>query len=432
MTAAAEIKLFGRTMGQVTFEERSDAAVFEYDPAFVDSGLQPAPLTMPLSRQLFSFAGLNAKTFYNLPGLLADSLPDKYGNAIFDVWLAREGRLPGSFSAIDRLCHLGIRGMGALEYVPATKGLGESTLLEIDKLVRLSSKILSTHSSIVRPFEDGAAEETLPDLLKVGTSAGGARAKAVIAWNPKSNEVRSGQVDAPPGFEQWLIKFDGVTENRDKETVDPCGFSAVEYAYYRMARDAGISISESRLLEAGGLRHFMTRRFDREAGGKKLHMQSLGAIAHFDFNLAGAYSYEQAMQVIQRIGALPEDKEELFRRMVFNIAGRNQDDHVKNIAFLMDRFGRWRLSPAFDVTFSFNPKGAWTAVHQMTLGGKRDGFTFDDFKAFEKTASLKQNATERIIEEVLSVVSRWRDYADEAKVPPLWRDQIWRRLRLRF
>jgi serine/threonine-protein kinase HipA len=267
-------------------------------------------------------------------------------------------------------------------------------------------------------------------MLRIGTSAGGARAKAVIAWNPQTNEVRSGQVKAGEGFEYWLMKFDGVGGNKDKELEDPKGYGAIEYAYSRMAVDAGIAMSPCRLFEEGGRRHFMTRRFDRQDGGGKLHMQSLCGLAHYDFNQAGAFSYEQALQVVRKLGLSMTAVEELFRRMVFNMVGRNQDDHVKNIAFLMDRSGEWSLSPAFDVTYSYQPTGQWTSSHQMTLNGKRDGFVLDDFKACSKAASMKRGRAEAIIGEVREVVGRWRDYADEAGVLPEHRDRIQQTLRL--
>ena len=431
MTTVAEVHLWGRRVGAVAVENVGEVAVFEYDPAFVRSGIEIAPLTMPLSGRVYSFPALRGDSFHGLPGLLADSLPDRFGNALIEAWLVRQGRSVASFNPVERLCYTGRRGMGALEYRPSL-GLGSraSTPLHVDALVRLASEVLAARDGVDTVLGAGEERAAAADLIKVGTSAGGARAKAVIAWNRSTGEVRSGQVDVPNGFEHWLIKFDGVTENRDKELRDPLGFSAVEYAYHRMAVDAGIDMSECRMFEEGGRRHFMTRRFDRTADGKKLHMQSLGAAAHFDFNLAGAYSYEQAMQVLRRINAPPGDVEQLFRRMVFNIVARNQDDHVKNIAFLMDKSGAWHLSPAYDVCFSYNPAGDWTATHQMTLNGKREGFVFDDLKACERIALLKQNTAKRILEEVTSVVARWRAYAEAAQVSPAMREQIQRALRL--
>ncbi len=432
MSTVAEVRLWGRTIGAVALEEGSRVAAFEYDPAFVRSGIEVSPLTMPLSRRVYSFPELGKEAFRGLPGLLADSLPDRFGSALIDAWLATQGRTPESFNAVERLCYVGTRGMGALEYAPAIGPKArKATRVEIARLVELASEVLTRRQALQAAFNDaGGKEKALHEILRVGTSAGGARAKAVIAWNPETNEVRSGQVKTDPGFEHWLIKFDGVAGNRDRELEDPQGYGAIEYAYYRMATDAGITMSECRLLEENGRRHFMTRRFDRPRGGGKLHMQSLGALAHFDYNLAGAYAYEQALQVIRRLGLSKDAVEEMFRRMVFNILARNQDDHVKNIAFLMDKSGNWSLAPAFDMTYSFQPTGKWTSTHQMTLNGKRDGFTLDDFRACAASASMQRGRAESIIEQVRSVVARWADYAEEARVAPEWRERIAGTLRL--
>jgi len=302
--------------------------------------------------------------------------------------------------------------------------------IHVDKLVELASDVLTQRNDLQGSFAGERAEHALTDILRVGTSAGGARAKAVIAWNPATNEVRSGQVAAGEGFEYWLLKFDGVEGNRDKELEDPKGYGVIEYAYYNMARDCGISMSECRLFEEHDRRHFMTRRFDRRANGEKIHMQSLCALAHYDYQLAGAYAYEQALLVMRQLELPMSAIEEQFRRMVFNVVARNQDDHTKNIAFLMDKAGEWSLSPAFDVTYSFNPTGDWTASHQMTVNGKRDDFVIDDFKACAKAAVMKRGRAEEIVGQVLEVVSRWKDYAEAAGVPGEWRNQIQRALRL--
>jgi len=333
MNALAEVRLWGRTIGAVSLEEGNDVAAFEYDPAFAGSGIEISPLCMPLSDRVYSFPELSQQTFYGLPGLLADSLPDKFGHALINAWLAARGRQSGSFNAVERLCYTGERGMGALEFVPAIgPKMRRASEIQIDKLVELASQVLTHRTDLRASFagqaDDKSKEQALTDILRVGTSAGGARAKAVIAWNPSTNEVRSGQVPAGQGFEYWLLKFDGVRGNKDKELEDPQGYGVIEYAYSRMAKDCGISIGECRLFEENGRRHFMTRRFDRLADGRKLHRQ-----------------LELPMSTV----------EEQFRRMVFNIVARNQDDHVKNIAFLMNKSGQWSLSPAFDVTYSFNP-----------------------------------------------------------------------------
>ncbi len=431
MTTLAEVLLWGRTIGAVSLEEAGGVAAFQYAPAFTTSGIEVSPLTMPLGDSVYAFPDLPRHTFHGLPGLLADSLPDKFGNALIDAWLATQGRAPESFNAVERLCYTGARGMGALEFVPSTgPRTRRAEKIEIDALVELASAVLSERRDLQASFEDAGKGAALKDILRVGTSAGGARAKAVIAWNRVTNEVRSGQVVAGDGFDYWLLKFDGVTANRDKELNDPKGYGTIEYAYYLMAQAAGITMSECRLLEEGGRRHFMTRRFDRLPGGGKLHMQSLCALAHFDFNHAGAYAYEQVLLVMQQLHLPMAAVEEQFRRMAFNIIARNQDDHAKNIAFLMDQAGRWSLSPAFDVIYSYNPDGAWTASHQMTLNGKRDDFTMADFRACAQAAAMKRGRAETIVGEVMAAVAKWPDYAAQARVSDPWRDQIQRNLRL--
>ena len=431
MTTVAEVRLWGRTIGAVSLGDGEQFAEFQYEPAFAQSGIEVSPLTMPLATRVYRFPELAPNTFHGLPGMLADSLPDRFGHALVDAWLASQGRTPESFNAVERLCYTGARGMGALEFRPARgPAARRASHVEIDRLVQLASEILTHRDSLDVSFAGDEKKAALTEILRVGTSAGGARAKAVIAWNPETNEVRSGQVAAGHGFQYWVLKFDGVSGNRDKELEDPQGYGVIEYAYACMAKSAGIGMSECRLFEESGRRHFMSRRFDRTDGGDKLHMQSLCGLAHFDYNLAGAYSYEQALLAMRRLGLPMESIEEQFRRMAFNVIARNQDDHVKNIAFLMDKTGRWSLSPAFDVTYSYNPAGQWTAAHQMTINGKNDDFNLADFRACAKTASMKRGRAEAIVEEVRHAVSRWKDFADEAGVDPAQRDKIRAALRL--
>jgi serine/threonine-protein kinase HipA len=422
---AAEVRLWGRVIGAVSLEDDQDYAAFQYDSDFAQSGIEISPLMMPLSNRIYTFPELSRVTFWGLPGLLADSLPDKFGNALIDAWLATQGRTAGDFNAVERLCYTGARGMGALEFAPQ-KGprLRQAKKIKIDALVQLASDVLTQHGQFSANLADAHREEALKDILRVGTSAGGARAKAVIAWNPKTNEIRSGQISAGKEFEYWILKFDGVSGNKDKELEDPKGYGVIEYAYYLMAKECGITMTECRLFEENERRHFMTKRFDRLPNGEKLHMQSLCALAHFDYNAAGAYSYEQALLTIRQLKLPVDAVEEQFRRMVFNIVGRNQDDHVKNIAFLMDKEGHWSLAPAFDMTYSYNPSGAWTATHQMTLNGKRDNFTMSDLRAAAKRANMKRGRAEAIVKEVLSVVKRWPEFAAAAKLSDRLRDNI--------
>lgn len=429
----ARVQLWGRTIGAVSLDEGRDVAAFQYDPDFAGSGIELSPLVMPLSGRVYEFPALPRNTFHGLPGLLADSLPDRFGNALIDAWLATQGRTPGHFNAVERLCYIGARGMGALEFAPAVgPKAGKATMIEVDALVRLAGEVLTHRGDLQGHFHAAGKEAALQDILRVGTSAGGARAKAVIAWNRATNEVRSGQIATDEGFEHWLLKFDGVAGNKDKELEDPKGYGAVEFAYHLMARAAGITMTECRLLEENGRRHFMTRRFDRLPGGGKRHMQSLCAMAHFDFNQAGAYGYEQALLTIRRLELPMSAVEEQFRRMVFNVVARNQDDHVKNISFLMDKLGEWSLAPAFDVTYSYNPSGSWTATHQMTINGKRDGFVRADFEQCAKAAVMKRGRAGAILDEVVAAVQRWPEFAAEAKLSDEWRDRIQKTHRLEF
>lgn len=409
----AEVRLWGRSIGAVSWDEQQELAFFEYTPEFAGSAVQVAPLTMPLGRRIFSFPELDRATFLGLPGLLADSLPDRFGSALVDAWLARQGRQPDDFNPVERLCYVGSRGMGALEFRPSTGPQpAADTELEVRRLVELASQVLTTRRGMEQQLDPGG----LGQILRVGTSAGGARAKAVIGWNPATGEVRSGQMNLPPGFSHWILKFDGVRGNRDKELDDPAGYGVVEYAYHRMAIAAGITMSDCRLLPEGPRRHFMTLRFDRTADGNRLHMQTLGAIAHYDYNRPGAYSYEQAFTVLERLDVSAASREELFRRMVFNVVARNQDDHVKNIAFLMDRAGNWSLAPAYDVMYSYNPAGSFTSRHQMSLNGKRDAFELSDLEAVGRHALLKRGRARAILDEVVASVARWPDVAADAGV----------------
>lgn len=427
----AEVRLWDRTIGAVSLDEGATVAAFQYTPEFAASGIEVSPVIMPLGNRVYTFPALPLGTFHGLPGLLADSLPDKFGNALIDAWLATQGRMPASFNAVERLCYTGARGMGALEFAPAAGPAAKAAQkIDIDALVRLASDVLSRRNDLAGSFADAGRAAALQDILRVGTSAGGARAKAVIAWNRDTNEVRSGQIAAGDGFDYWLLKFDGVSGNKDKELEDPKGYGAIEYAYYLMAQAAGVTMSECRLLEENGRRHFMKRRFDRLPGGGKLHAQSLCALAHFDFNNPGAYAYEQALLVMRQLNLPMAAVEQQFRRMAFNVIGRNQDDHVKNIAFLMDRQGKWSLSPAFDMTYSYNPSGDWTAQHQMSINGKRDGFSVEDFRACAKSALMKRGRAETIVDEVRAAVARWPEYAGKARVTDDWREQIQRNLRL--
>jgi serine/threonine-protein kinase HipA len=405
--SAARVILWGKEIGAVAWDADRAIANFEYTSSFLKDGFDVSPIAMPRRIGIFSFPTLGKETFHGLPGLLADSIPDKFGNALIDAWLARQGRANNAFSPVERLCYIGSRGMGALEFQPALRTTDKKAVpIEIAELVRLAQHVLDKRIDLIVNLKNN--EDALDTILRVGTSAGGARAKALISWNRKTNEIRSGQVPPPKGFESWILKFDGVN---DKALGLSQGYGRIEYAYHKMARDAGITMSECHLFEEHTRAHFMTRRFDRKPNGDKIHVQSLCGIAHYDFNMAGAYAYEQAFAVIQKLNLGYDTLEEMYRRMVFNIVARNQDDHTKNIDFLMDNDGTWRLSPAFDVIWAYSASGPWTHQHQMTVNGKRDNFTRADLLDPARQFGIKN--AKAVIEQVCDAVSKWPMVAKE-------------------
>jgi serine/threonine-protein kinase HipA len=413
----AEVTLWGTRIAAVSIEQGERYATFQYDPAFVRSGMEIAPTRMPLREQPYRFPGLPQDAFGGLPGLLADSLPDRWGTALVNAWLASQGREESSFDVVERLCYVGTRGAGALEIQPAHEPASAwHAELQVQALVRLAGEVLADRAEFVTELRENPDEEAMKAILAVGSSAGGARPKAFIAYNEVSAQVRSGQVDAGEGFRQWVLKFDGVRQAGDHGLRDPEGWGAVEYAYSKLARAAGIEMTDCRLLEEHGRRHFMTRRFDRPDGGGKLHMQTVGALQHVSYNEPGSYSYEQLMLLIRRLGLSTPVVQQQFRRMVFNVVARNQDDHVKNVAFLMDRDGGWRLAPAYDVTWAWSPGNRWLDTHQMSINGKRDGFTVADLRAVAELAGLPRGRAQSILAEITDVVAGWPSVAQKVGV----------------
>ena len=412
----ANVNLWGRRIGAVSWDSARGIGVFQYDPAFHSAGIEVAPLVMPVREAPYTYPALGRETFKGLPGLLADALPDRFGNSLIDAWLAETGRRREDFSPVDRLCYIGKRAVGALEFEPALRRHDRRSEIDFAELVDLANRILDERSQLAGLPGEGNENSALEKILSVGTSAGGARAKAVLAWNPETGEFRSGQVDTKAGFEHWLLKFDGITSHRDRGLADPGGYGRIEYAYYLMAREAGVHMSDCRLHQEGGRSHFMTRRFDRDPQGRRIHMQSLGALQHFDFYRPRAYAYEQAIQTIRQLNLGMSAVEEQYRRAAFNIVARNQDDHVKNISFLMNRKGEWRLSPAYDVVYSYHPSGTWTRDHQMSMAGKCNDFERGDLLAFARSSGLKKTVARRVLDDVVSAVSNWRRLASEAGV----------------
>lgn len=404
----AEVMLWGTRIGAVSMAEESPYVYFKYDDAFITQGINLSPIMMPISSEIYQFRTLPLKTFKGLPGLLSDSLPDKYGDQLIHAWLKSQNRTIDSFNSIERLCYVGKRGMGALEFIPSNHGeFNEVAEVQLASLVKLSNEILNQKETIKAEQDD-----ELIDILKVGTSAGGARAKAIIVYNESTGIVKSGQIDAGPGFTYWLLKLDGV--NQQAET----SFTRLEYAYYLMAIEAKITMSESRLLQKDGLYHFMTKRFDRivNSNGKmeKIHMQTLGALTHVDYNEPGVMSYERVTDIMYMMGIKLSENKQFFRRMVFNVMARNQDDHVKNISFLMDRSGKWTLSPAYDVTYAYNPQGMWTATHQMTINSKTKDFTIEDLLQCAEHMKIQSKEAMNIIDEVRNALLKWEIFAEKA------------------
>jgi serine/threonine-protein kinase HipA len=426
MISTAFIKLWGKTVGAVAWDENTGIARFEFEPKFVQSGLDIAPIKTPISSamRIFSFPELRpdrqneGKTFKGLPGLLADVLPDNYGNQLINAWLAQNGRAADSMNPVEQLCFIGTRGMGALEFEPSQFKDSKSYPIEMESLVAITQKILNTRSNFETNL-NADEQKAILDILRIGTSAGGARPKAVIAFNEKTRQVKSGQTKAPNGFEHWLIKLDGVS---DAQFGTSQGYGRVEMAYYLMAKACGIDMMESQLLEENGRAHFMTKRFDREGSDIKHHIQTFCAMQHFDYNLVNSFSYEQLFQTMRQLGLPYPQAEQLFRRMVFNVLARNCDDHTKNFAFRLRKDHIWELAPAYDVCHAYRPESPWVSQHALSINGKRKDISKTDLLNVAQAMNIKKAV--KIISEILLCVTHWPYYAEEAKVSPNLRDAI--------
>ena len=413
MNTTAEVYLWGTRIGIIHQDINKSYSSFEYDRDFLRSGIELSPLRMPLGGAIYEFPSLAGEPFFGMPGLVADSLPDSFGNAVIENWLASIGKSLSDFTAIDRLCYTGKRGMGALEYVPASSDIRDiDETINVREMVKFASDILERRE---RVSLNADVNLTYSQLVQVGSSAGGARAKALIAWNEATNEVRSGQAQLGPGYDYWLMKFDNVSKNGDHGLEDKPEYTLIEYAYYLMAKKAGITMSECRIYRSEGDNHFMTKRFDR-VNGEKLHMQSLGALTHISYKEPGICGYELAAMYMKELGISYKEIEQFYRRMVFNCLAVNQDDHVKNISFIMDRTGTWRLSPAYDITFSYNPTNKWLRAHQMTINGKTTEITNADLLTAGSQMGLKPRRCKDIISEVLSAVESFSLFAEQAGI----------------
>jgi len=426
MVDVAEVWIWGEMVGAIRWDETQQLGAFQYASKFIDKGWDISPIKMPISQasRIFSFPELRKgrneteDTFKGLPGMLADTLPDKYGSRLINTWLAQQGRPESSMNPVEKLCFIGNRGMGALEFEPTQNHKGPAQFtLELDSLVAVAKKMLNEREAFLTNLND-SEERAMMEIMKIGTSAGGARPKAVIAYNPTTREVRSGQGLVPKGFEHWLIKLDGVSGAQFGESL---GWGRVEYAYYLMAKDCGINMNECELLEENGRAHFMTKRFDRE-GNTKHHIQTLCGIQHYDFNDMYGYSYEQLFQTMRLLRLTYPEAEEMFRRMVFNVLSTNYDDHTKNFSFMMKKGERWALSPAYDLCFSYDPNSIWVSQQTLSVNGKRLGITEDDLLSIANSNSIKKGRS--IIQSINSVVSSWKQYAEKAGVRPDLKEHI--------
>ena len=433
-----KVKYIGHDVGAVSFNTDTGVGVFEFEPRFIKSGIELSPIKMPLSKRIYSFPETKNETFKGLPGMIADSLPDDFGNAVMNAWIASQGRLAADITPLQRLQYTGKRGMGALTYSPAIqrKNLNASQHVEIQSLVSIAQKILDKQEQLCVTLGTQGLEdkEAMMALLSVGISAGGARPKAVLAFNGDFTRVRSGQANAPEGFTHFVMKFDGVSELRkDKETFgDPMGYGTMEYVYHLMAKACGIDMMPCHLLNEGNRRHFITQRFDRN-GNEKIHVQTLNGIAHVNYKKVGSYSYAELFSIARELKLGTDDAMQIFKRMVFNVVARNHDDHSKNFGFMLDNQHQWQLAPAYDLAYSYKPGSPWVNSHWMRLNGKRDSFIREDFYSFEKISPIfTKRKIDHIIEEITEHVSEWNDLAAEYSVPQSLIELIGNNLRLRI
>jgi serine/threonine-protein kinase HipA len=423
MITTAYVKLWGETVGAVAWNSDTELASFEYEPKFIAKNWDLAPIKMPIAtsnKRIFSFPELRTvQTFRGLPGLLADVLPDDYGNQLINSWLAKNGRPENSMNPVELLCFIGTRGMGALEFEPTQLNTSKRAFdIEIDSLIGISQKILNKREGFEANLNEDE-EQAMLDILKVGTSAGGARPKAIIAYNEKTGQVKSGQTTAPKGFEHWLIKLDTVS---DKQFGESTGYGRVEMSYYLMAKACGINMMECRLMEENGRAHFMTKRFDREDGDVKHHIQTLCAMQHYDFKQIISYSYEQLFQTMRLLQLPYPQAEQLYRRMVFNVIARNCDDHTKNFAFRLIQNERWELTPAYDICFAYRPGSEWVSQHNLSINGKRKDITLNDLLAVAKAMNIKKATV--IVNQISETVKKWYEFAEEVNVEKSIKEQI--------
>ena len=430
MIKYANIYLWDLHMASLV-EEASGLIKMEYTPEFINSGYNPSPLFVTPEKgrvyelgRVYEFSQLPFGTFKGLPGFIADCLPDKFGTAIINHWLEKSGRPKDTYTTIERLLYQGSRAMGALRFEPQErKDLNKQVSIDLEGLIAATAEVLGERMLLDTNLKTD--DEALLTILRVGTSAGGARPKAVVAYNSETGDLRSGQVDAPEGYEHWLLKLDGVDENNPAAYSETMNYGCLEYAYYKMVLACGIDMMECRLLEDGRRHHFMTKRFDRIGGSHRVHMVSLCGMAHYDYNQPDSWSYEQLFRVMRGLRLTQTEMEQAYRRMVFNVIGCNQDDHTKNVEFLMDTDGVWRLSPAFDMSYAVG--AGFTRQHQMSVNGKRQHITRQDLLAVAAEVGVKSAKASEIIEQTLDVIGRFDNFVGDS-IPRWMKQPIQRQL----
>ncbi len=406
-----EVMLHGQLLGTAEWNAEKKSSAFQYNSEMVKV-IEPSPIIMPTEEGIFE-TNRDHVNFHNLPYLLSDSMPDDFGNAMMKEWLKQRELVIDDINPVDRLTYVGKRGMGALEYIPVNHREDGNSLVDISEIYEVAKSVLESKKE--SSFSD-LEKDSLTELLRIGTSAGGARAKALIAikrdQNKKIEEIRPGDIIQPKGYSYWLLKIDGANKQNLGESE---GMGKIEFAYYKLAKEAGIEISESTLHEENGRFHFLTKRFDRTDNGEKIHMQTFSALTGIDYRIQKASNYETLFRVMKRLQLSYKQYEQQYRRMLFNVLARNHDDHVKNFSFLMNKGGKWQISPAYDICFSYSQGGTWTNVHQSSINGKYDNFTKADLLDFAKTFGIKK--ANAILEEVVSAVNQWPKIAAEIDIP---------------
>lgn len=435
MNGAVEVYLWGTKIGAIAYEPgQTEVSTFEYDKDFIKMGIEVSPISVPIKYSIHTFDDISKKTFHGLAGFIADSLPDKFGNQLIDQYFALKGRSSSDITPLDRLLYIGNRAMGALEFKPAINldDKNKNIELNLQDLSQLAEMILIKKEKFANELKNSDKKNVI-NLLRIGSSAGGARSKALVAMD-KDGKLYDGTINHKKACKYYLLKFDS-SSNSDRDNKDPKGMTKVEYIYSILARKCNINMPYTTFIQIEDDFHFLIERFDRIDKNKgftkdKLHYVSWCGMAHAHRDETGAFSYEQLVMIVRELKLGQDSVFEIFKRAVFNLVGRNQDDHTKNFGFLMDRNGRWSLSPAFDITYSYDPEGKWTKSHQITLNGKEDNFTLEDIISFGKYCNLSKKKSLEVLNNTVSAFKEFPKLADRYKVDRRLKESIYSNLRI--